>query len=238
MWTAALAATAAGLLAACSGSSKSGSSNQGVNDGWASVQFQLPSGTVTTANYTITGPNGFSETEMINAADDAGNGVQEVAFLVDSLPPGSGYMLKIAGSNTTGESCSGTYSFDVMPQQGATVNVMANCTGAPYVPDGYGSVDVWATLPAGLAFSSVSVLLNGPAGAEVQDTITVAAGGVHFTLNMVPSGMGQVLQLSAVTTDGSQTCVANSSFDVTADMQATTTLSSFQCNPTTSAGGH
>jgi hypothetical protein len=221
MGCAAGGALAALSVAACSGSNDQATNgqNQGasVPSGTISAQFLLPSGSVTSGSYTLTGPGGFTRTQSLDF-----EGIQEIAFAIDDVPAGSGYTLAFtAGAGDGGESCSGSTTFDVTASATAMVNVTATCTGAPYVPDGYGSIEVWVTPPAGVSLGSAACTLTGPAGVEAQDNLTVnGTEGIHFTLQSVPSGAGQLLSLTATTSDGGKTCTASKTLDVTANQMA------------------
>src|ERR1700722_7815115 len=119
----------------------------------------------------------------------------------------------------------------------ATVDVTAQCTGAPYVPDGYGSLDVWANFPAGAFISTMAYVLQGPAGVESQGTVNVGSPGVHFTLHDIPDGAGQTLSITAQSTDGAETCAATSKSDIVANQTAETTLT-MTCTGAPVGGDH
>jgi hypothetical protein len=171
------------------------------------------------AAYTLTGPNNFRRADSLNF-----DGSQEIGFLINDVPPGSGYMLTFNASSGSGEVCGGSTSVDVAAQMTATANVTAQCTGAPYVPTGYGSVDVWAALPPSVKFATADIILIGPAGVEDSSSVMVGGTGLHFTLKQVPAGQGQMLSLTAMSSDG-HTCTAASTFNVVANQTAETMLS-------------
>jgi hypothetical protein len=166
------------------------------------------------------------------------DGSQAIGFLIDNVPAGIGYMLTfMADDGDGGEACSGTATVSVTAQQTESVDVTAQCTGAPYVPTGYGSLDVWATLPASASFSQAAFVVTGPGGLEAQNTVTVTGNGLHFTLNAIPAGTGQVLTLNATSSDGSVTCSASSTFNIIANQTSEAMLSP-QCEQSGSAAGH
>ena len=165
------------------------------------------------------------------------DGSQVIGFLIDAVPAGTGYMLSVSASSDGGEMCSGMTSVDVTAQKIASVDLTANCTGAPYVPDGYGSLDVWVNFPGNYSFASLAYLLQGPAGIEAQGTVDISGQGVHFTLDDVPSGAGQTLSLTAQSTDGAQTCGASSQSEIVANQTATTTLT-LTCVASPPGGDH
>jgi hypothetical protein len=206
-------------LVACSGSVASGSAPAAAPDagpvGSISAEFQLPSGSASTANYTLTGPNGFSLAAMLDFA-----GSQAIGFIITSVPAGPGYMLSFTATDGDGgESCMGSTTVDVVANKTATVNVEASCTGGPYVPIGYGLIDAWVTTPPQVSLSSASFSLTGPAGVEANQSLTVSgSASVHFGLKQVPAGDGQVLAITATTTTG-QKCEASAAINV--DVNAT-----------------
>jgi hypothetical protein len=214
-------------LACCGGATdqavaSSSDGGSGSDDaGSINAEFQLPSGTASIASYNLTGPNDFSRSDMWDFS-----GSQAVGFLIDNVPPGNGYTLTVtASSGDGGEVCSGSASINVAAQTIVPVSVTAQCTGAPFVPSGYGSLDVWATLPKGVSFTGAQFVLTGPGGVEDQDTVAVNGTGLHFTLQQVPAGSGQMLTLTAVSSDGSERCTASSMFDILANQTSETMLS-------------
>lgn len=234
----ALAIGCAGLcLVACSGSVDSvGSSpgdgrSDGASDlGSLSVEFHLPSGSASTASYTLTGPNGFSLASTIDFA-----GSQAIGFLITKVPAGGGYALMFTATDGDGgESCAGMTTVSVTANQTTTVNLDATCTGGPYVPIGYGTIDVWVSTPAETSLSEASFSLTGPAGIEAQSgtggvpALTVSGtAGIHFTLDRVPAGNGQVLSFTADTTTG-QKCEASAAVNVAVNATAEAMLN-FVC---------
>jgi len=209
-------------LAACGGSTNQavgGSSSDGGNGsadvGSINAEFQLPSGTASMASYTLTGPNNFSRTDTLDF-----DGSQAIGFLIDDVPPGDGYTLSVMASSDGGEVCDGSTSLTVTAQMTTPVDVTAQCTGAPYVPTGYGALEVWATLPSGISFAGAEFVLQGPAGVEDTDAVAVDGAGLHFILQQVPAGPGQMLSLTAVANDNLEKCTATSTFAITANQTA------------------
>lgn len=222
-------------LAACGGSSEQaalsvGDGGDGGDDtGSINAEFLLPSGTASTASYILTGPNDFHQTSTLDF-----DGSQAIGFLIDSVPAGAGYTLSFTASNGDGgEACSGSTSVDVTAQHTTPVNVTAQCTGAPYVPTGYGGLDIWTTLPTGVSFAGLEYVLMGPAGIEAHDAVVVNTSGIHFTLQAIPAGTGQTITLTAPSTDGSETCSATSTFDIVAN-QTSEAMLTMVCQKTAS----
>jgi hypothetical protein len=220
----------AGLVAmGCGGSTDkevgSADSNEGGSSsgGTIDARFALPSGSASIASYTLTGPNGFNRTSSIDF-----DGSQAVEFLIDSVPAGDGYVLSVMASNDGGESCMGSKTLSVATGQEVSVDVTATCTGAPYVPSGYGSLEVFATPPAGVSLASAQCVVTGPAGSEANLPVAVnGTEGIHFVLMVIPAGASQELSLTAQTSTG-KTCSAASPFDIVAN-QVSEAHVYFQC---------
>jgi hypothetical protein len=230
-------------IAACGGSTtqaQQSSSNGGGNGtsadtGIINATLRLPSGTASTASYTLTGPNSFNRSSMQDFPD-----VQEVAFYIADVPAGTGYMLTVlASSGDSGEACNASTMLDVTANQTNNVDLVAQCTGAPPVPTGYGALDVWATLPAGVSLASAECVLTGPAGVEAQSPLKVSgSSSLHFQLNNIPAGKGQMLTINANGVGGTMMCSAMSTFDILPNKTSETTLL-FRCEATPSGGaGH
>jgi hypothetical protein len=218
-------------LGACSGSVNSvtspASTDSGSDDaqpvGSINVEFRLPSGTASMASYRLTGPNGFSYASMLDF-----QGSQAVGFFLGSIPVGAGYELSFTASDADGgESCAGSTTFAVNADKTTTVSLDATCTGGPYVPIGFGSIDAWVAVPDTETLASASFSLAGPAGIEANNQALMgpfAAGGIHFGLQNLPAGPGQVLSISAQTTTGLK-CVQSTAIDIAVNATAEAKLS-------------
>jgi hypothetical protein len=213
-------------LASCGGStdqaalaSSTDAGNGADDNGSINAEFRLPSGTASQASYSLTGPNGFRQSDTLNF-----DGSQAIGFLIDNVPAGSGYTLTFTADSGTGEMCSGSAAVDVAAQMTAPVDVTAQCTGAPPPPAGFGSLEVWASLPQNVTFSGANFVLMGPTGVEAMNSVVVDGASLHFTLQAVPAGAGQTLTLNAMTRDGSKTCTATSEFTVVANQTTETML--------------
>jgi hypothetical protein len=182
--------------------------------------------------YTLTGPGGFSHTDSMDF-----DPVQAISFPIDNVPAGSGYNLAIQASAGDGgtEMCTASAPVDVTAQSSVPVQMTAQCTGVPYMPSGFGTLDVWANLPGGVTVTSAGFVVSGPGGVEAQKTVDVTGAGLHFTLQNVPSGMGEVISLTAVSTDGTQTCNTSTQFDIAAG-QTKVVMLTFQCGASPAGG--
>jgi hypothetical protein len=218
----------AAALGGCSGSvdSVNSSSDGGADDapalGSLNVEFRLPSGTASTASYRLTGPNGFSYASTLNF-----DGSQAVGFLLGSIPVGSGYELSFTASDADGgESCAGSTTFAVGAKKTTMVMLDATCIGGPYVPTGFGAIDAWVAVPHGVTLTGATCSLAGPAGIEVDQSLTVSStgGGLHFGLMSVPAGTGQVLSIGGQTSTGLK-CATSMAVDVAANATAEAMLS-------------
>jgi hypothetical protein len=199
-----------------------GGNEASVDNGNINATLRLPAGMASSASYTLTGPNSFHRSSMQDFED-----VQEVAFYIADVPPGTGYTLTVlAGSGDGGEACNASTMLDVTANQTKSVDLVAQCTGAPpIVATGYGSLDVWATLPMGVSLATASCVLTGPAGVEAQAPVNVSgSSSLHFGLNNVPAGKGQMLTITGTVVGGTETCTATSSFDILVNQTSETTL--------------
>jgi hypothetical protein len=110
---------AASLAAGCDG---------GAPEPTNSVQFQLDFGdgvTLTSVNYTLSGPNGFTRVGMLSVADQP-----SITTTFNNLPAGNGYSLTVIGSASDDlESCTGQATFNVSSSMSATITVALTCSG-------------------------------------------------------------------------------------------------------------
>jgi hypothetical protein len=205
-------------LSACGSSadpSSDGADARATAVGNLNVEFHLPTGSVSTATYRLTGPNGYSKGSSLDFM-----GSQVFGFFVANVPAGNGYTLSFNGSDDGGESCMGMTTFNVTNGQTAMVNVDATCIGGPYVPSGYGGIETWVNVPRQTSLASAQCSLIGPAGIEANQSLTVSGmDSLHFTLSQVPAGNGQVLTLTAVTTTNAK-CNASATVNVVANQTA------------------
>ena len=79
--------------------------------------------TLTTVNYTITGPNSFSKTGSINVASS-----NTVSAIIGGLPAGSGFTITLSGTGTDGTTnCLGSAPFNVTAGAVTMVSVVLDC---------------------------------------------------------------------------------------------------------------
>jgi hypothetical protein len=82
---------------------------------------------INSANYTITGPNGFSRTGTIDLT-----AATRVTALIGGIPAGTGYSISISATTTNGAStCNGSATFSVTAGQTVSVDVPMTCREAP-----------------------------------------------------------------------------------------------------------
>jgi alpha-tubulin suppressor-like RCC1 family protein len=86
-----------------------------------------PGITFTTASYTITGPASFSKTASVDVSKSGA-----VAFTGANIPAGSGYTVSVTTSGS-GEACTGSAGFTVMPRTTTNVAVHLTCHEPPHL---------------------------------------------------------------------------------------------------------
>ena len=133
--------------------------------GSVSFALQLADGrSVQSASYSITGPNGFSKTGIIDVSAST-----KLTVTIGGLPAGAGYQIAIAATTTDGSaSCSGSARFDVMAGKTAAVVVPLTCHEAPRT----GSVTVSGTLNLCPTIDGIGV---NPAEVQVGGAVALAA---------------------------------------------------------------
>jgi hypothetical protein len=222
--TVAVAALAA--LTGCGGNTDAAASepdasqDADVPTGNINAEFRLPSGSASTATYTLTGPNGFSQAGTLDF-----QGSQAIGFLIESVPSGM-YTISFTATDGDGgmESCMGSTTVTVAAPQTAMVDLTGTCSGGPYVPIGFGTIETFLSLPTGISLASAACILAGPAGLEAQEALTVAgSSGLHFLLDHVPAGDGQVLSITGMATNG-DVCSVSKSVDVAIGQTAQATI--------------
>jgi hypothetical protein len=105
-----------------------------------SLNFALVDGgvTLTSINYVISGPNGFSKSGTIDVASST-----TVSGVIGGLPAGSGYTITLSATSTDGTTtCGGSAGFNVVAHAVTSVGVTLDCHQAPKT----GSVLVNGTL--------------------------------------------------------------------------------------------
>jgi hypothetical protein len=118
---------AGGLLAA--GCTSGGSGSTAGNQAGGSVEIALVAGgaTLTTINYTITGPASFTQSGTIDVSHS-----NTISALLGPFAAGGPYTITLAGTSTDGsESCAGSGTFSITAGQTANVSVPLTCHQAP-----------------------------------------------------------------------------------------------------------
>ncbi len=211
------------------------------------VVVEIPAGIATsTISYVFDGPSGFTSSGTV-----AATGTQ-TQFTIDGVPPVGSYSLGISTTSPDATStCAANLLVDVLPATVTRVIVTPMCTGSANVgsgaattattganppsppdastsatppPTATGSLDVSATLPSGLSFSSVQCAITGPNGLDFNDSLSLTSDVLEFTVQNLPAEMGESLVLTATTADGREVCRATTMFDVFPDQRTETTL--------------
>jgi hypothetical protein len=107
-----------------SGSSGAVGPSEKTGEGTVGMKLALPGGvTLNAATWTITGPNGYSQTNTVNVAQSL-----DLGFSVGGIPAGSGYTISITGTATNGTTtCSGSAPFTVTALTTTNVTVVLQC---------------------------------------------------------------------------------------------------------------
>jgi hypothetical protein len=126
-----------------------------------------PGATVSSATYTIDGPNGFTSAGTVSVGDSA-----DVPVAVGQLPVRSGYQMDVSATASDGVTvCEGSSTFDVTDSSSTTVIVHLVCG----VPSGdvsvQGQINICPVLD-GLSVSPSDLYVGGVASlmAEAHDT--------------------------------------------------------------------
>ena len=138
------------------------------NAGLGSVDIALVQGgvTLTTVNYSISGPNGFSKTGSINVASS-----NTVSAVIGGLPAGTGYTITLTGTGTDGTACAGSAPFTVTAGTVTAVSVGLDC----HQPANTGSVAVNGTINVCPNLESLSA---SPAEVAVGSSLSLSAVAV------------------------------------------------------------
>ena len=212
-----------GLVAACGESrpiTGGGSSGQGLQ--------VSPTATVSTATYTISGPNGFASAGTVPVGDSP-----DVPVTLSHLPVGQGYQLDLSATASDGVIvCTGSTTFDVVDNN-ATFTLIVHLTCA--VPSGnadvQGTVNVCPVLE-GLSASPLALRLGGISRLSVAAhdsdngpatlSYSWAVNGVKLptqtasTLSFACTSLGSVT-IAASVLDGDPSCSESSSVQVSCE---------------------
>jgi hypothetical protein len=114
-------------LVGCGADGDKPQSSSSVNEGSVNsinLGLSLADGaSISTATYTITGPNGFSKSGSIDV-----HASSKIAGQIGGLPAGSGFSITLSASSTDGgDSCGGSATFSVQAGKVTTVTVPVTC---------------------------------------------------------------------------------------------------------------
>jgi hypothetical protein len=102
------------------------SGNQGQSGDVGSVGLALtvaPGVTISSASFTISGPNSFSRTGTVDVSQSS-----SLSFVIGNLPAGSGYSIELDATSSDGNTtCVGTATFTVTAHSTTAVNVHLTC---------------------------------------------------------------------------------------------------------------
>jgi hypothetical protein len=197
--------------------------------------LQLGSGaTIKSANYTITGPNGFTRTGVIDLSSSA-----TLSATIAGLPPGMGYQIALTATSTDGgTSCSGSATFAVQAGKTSTATVAMACKEAPKTGsvlvsgvlnlcptiDGVGANPAEVNLGASTALSALAHDSDaGPSGLTFAWTAT--GGTVSDASAQSPSFKCDTAGMATVTlkvTDGDEACAATQTAQINCTVAAKT----------------
>ncbi len=135
------------------------------NAGLGSVDIALVQGgvTLTTVNYSISGPGGFSKTGSINVASS-----NTVSAVIGGLPAGTGYTIALTGTGTDGTACAGSAPFTVTAGTVTAVSVGLDC----HQPAKTGSIAVNGTINV---CPNLDALSASPAEVAVGSSLSLSA---------------------------------------------------------------
>ena len=176
-------------------------------------------GTIKTASYTITGPNGFSKTGSIDVSMS-----NTLSATIPGIPAGAGYQIKITAITTDGSTtCGGAATFDVTAGKTVPVSVPLTCHEAPRL----GSVMVMGVLNVCPTIDGI-----GASPAEVQVGGTIALAGTAHDSDAGPSALTYLWTASSGTL--SSASAQNPKFTCTTAGTATISLTVSDGDPAAS----
>jgi hypothetical protein len=156
------AATLAGCGDLNDGSKSPTASSEAAGEG--SLTLRLANGhNLTSATYTITGPNGFSKTGSIDLSS-----ATQISATIGGIPAGSGYSITLSATSDGSDTCSGSATFSVVAHQVATVTVPVACRE----PARTGSVTVNGVINVCPTVDGVNA---NPAEVQVGGTVALSA---------------------------------------------------------------
>lgn len=150
-------------LGGCSRDARGPNASADSETGMIGVALNVAPGiSLTTANYTITGPNGYSASSSVNVANS-----DKLGFTGSGLPAGSGYTIVVTASGSA-KACSGTAGFAVAARMTTNVAIQMSCKEPPHT----GGVTFNGALNVCPRLGGLSVM---PAQAAVGQGLAVGA---------------------------------------------------------------
>jgi serine/threonine protein kinase len=112
------------LATGCSDASSPPIAPSSERAGEVALQLQLaPGATLTSANYSITGPAAFAKTGSLDVSQSS-----KISGTIGGIPAGSGYTVTLAASTADASfACSGSGTFNVTAHQTTPVSVAVTC---------------------------------------------------------------------------------------------------------------
>jgi hypothetical protein len=197
-----LSAVMASQQLGCSGAldgQEPGAAESG-KSGAVGLSLTLPGGELlSNVAWTITGPNGFSESNVVNLQNST-----VVSFTVGSLPPGSGYVISLSGTTVDGTTtCAGTGTFAITAFATTNVTVLFQCTTQPV---GSGAA-AFGTLPYYCAIATAAAA--SPSETTLGNAVALSASA------SAPNASGITYSWSASSGTFSAPTAASTSFTCT-----------------------
>jgi hypothetical protein len=149
-------------LAGCSGGVGAGS-DAAENEGTIGLALSAGDLTLSTVEYTITGPKSFSKTGTIDVT-----GSTKIAATIGGIPAGKGFSIALNATGADGTSCTGAATFDVIAGRTTSVDMRLQC----HEPARTGAVDVRGVVNVCPTIVAVSAL---PSEVTVGGTIALRA---------------------------------------------------------------
>jgi hypothetical protein len=216
------------LLIGLAGCGEGGSNPGGGSVGWGQGLRVSPDASVTTANYTVSGPSGLARSGTVAVGDSP-----DVPVVLSPLPVARGYELELSATASDGvTTCGGSTTFDVTNSTATnTVVVHLECAAKGGNARVRTSTNVCPVLE-GLSASPLALSVGGAAKLQVaaSDSNNGPAGLVYAwavngvrlsrqnasTLSYTCTALGQVT-ISATVSDGDPKCTESASVQVSCE---------------------
>jgi phospholipase C len=161
----AILSSTAFIVASC-GAERSTSTTNNAGLGSVDIAFVQGGLTLTSVNYSITGPNNFSKTGSINVASS-----NTISTIIGGLPAGNGFTITLTATGTDGTGCGGSAPFNVTAGTVTAVSVVLDC----HQPANTGSIAVNGTINVCPTLESLSA---SPAEVAVGSSLSLSAAAV------------------------------------------------------------